>query len=246
MFPIKFESDTSSESLNNIQIDYDADDIRKYQPVDIATQLTLFNRHFLLLIQPEELINFAFLSTEKKTLAPNLTIIFAFYDRTVRLFATQILKHQLLEQRASIIKHLVLVIQQLFTVNHDLQSIRLILATFDHPSIFRLRQTWRIFRRENPNLYITLKYFWNVLSQGNNWSDYRLWIEEKFIKDCLSKKQPMVLFVGYLLSKMISDHYRYYRIYSNDSSNEKSSRVHQNLIEYVKLSSPTEKFLSEK
>lgn len=55
-----------------------------------------------------------------------------------------------------------------------------------------------------------LKYLWNVLSQENHWEDYYLWLEQKFIKDCLNKNQPMLLFIGYLLSKMITDHYRYY------------------------------------
>ena len=45
------------------------------------------------------------------------------------------------------------VIQQLYTKNHDLHSIRMILAAFDHPSIFRLRDTWRTFRREKPKFY---------------------------------------------------------------------------------------------
>ena len=45
------------------------------------------------------------------------------------------------------------VIQQLYTKNHDLHSIRMILAAFDHPSVFRLRDTWRTFRSEKPKFY---------------------------------------------------------------------------------------------
>lgn len=45
------------------------------------------------------------------------------------------------------------VIRQLYTKNHDIHSIRMILAAFDHPSVFRLRDTWRTFRREKPKFY---------------------------------------------------------------------------------------------
>ncbi|CAF4106565.1 unnamed protein product, partial [Adineta steineri] len=175
----------------------DVYDIRKYQAIDIANELTLINQNLLLRIKPEELFNFVFLSSEKKMLAPNLTSMVEFYNRTVLLFATQILQQKSDKMRASVIMHLFSVIQQLYIINHDIHSIRIILTTFDHPSIFRLRETWRIFRRENPKFYTALKYLWNVLSQDNNWEEYRLWLEEKFIKDCLNKKQPMLLFIGY-------------------------------------------------
>ncbi len=81
-----------------------------------------------------------------------------------------------------------------------------------------------------------MKYLWNVLSQENNWDEYRLWLEEKFIKDCVNKNQPMLLFIGYLLSKMIIDRYRYYQISSNHNQNDISSRVNMTLVEYIKSS----------
>ncbi|CAF3765383.1 unnamed protein product [Rotaria socialis] len=127
------------------------------------------------------------------------------------------------------------VVQHLYIKNHDIHSIRIILATFDHPSIFRLRDTWRIFRIQKPKFYTALKYLWNVLSQENNWEDYHLWLEQKFITDCLNKKQPMLLFIGYLLSKMIIDHYHYYTI-SSHSKTSTLSRVHMTLIDYIKSS----------
>ena len=80
-----------------------------------------------------------------------------------------------------------------------------------------------------------MKYLWNVLSQENNWDEYHLWLEQKFIKDCSRKNQPVLPFIGYFLSKMIIDHYRYYQI-SNQNKNEKSSRVNTTLIEYIKSS----------
>ena len=80
-----------------------------------------------------------------------------------------------------------------------------------------------------------LKYLWNVLSQENNWEDYHLWLEQKFIKDCLNKRQPMLLFIGYLLSKMIIDHYRYYAI-PNHGKSGTSSRVTMTLIDYIQSS----------
>ncbi|CAF3281461.1 unnamed protein product [Rotaria sp. Silwood2] len=127
------------------------------------------------------------------------------------------------------------VVQQLYIKNHDIHSIRIILSTFDHPSVFRLREAWRMFRVQKPKFYRALKYLWNVLSQENNWDDYHSWLEQKFIKDCLNKNQPMLLFIGYVLSKMINDHFRYYQI-SNHNKNKKSSRVNMTLIEYIKSS----------
>ncbi|UJR14903.1 hypothetical protein I4U23_001887 [Adineta vaga] len=183
MFPIKSDVGISSETSINIEYKYEKDDIRQYRAIEIANELTFINQNLLRRIKPEELLNLAFLSTEKKILAPNITTMLEFYERTILLFATQILRHQTDKQRASVIIHLFSVIQQLYIKNHDIHSIRIILATFDHPSVFRLRETWRIFRRENPNFYTAFKYLWNVLSQENNWSDYRLWLEEKFIKD---------------------------------------------------------------
>lgn len=59
----KIISHQSSSSPTELQ--FDSDDIRKYQAIDIANELTLINRNFLLRIKPEELFNFAFLSTEK-------------------------------------------------------------------------------------------------------------------------------------------------------------------------------------
>ncbi|CAF1376109.1 unnamed protein product [Rotaria sordida] len=234
---ISIKSKQLRRSLYPIKIDikFDVHDIRKYPAIDIADELRLINQNFLLNIKPEELFNFAFLSTEKKILAPNITSMLEFYDKTVALFATQILRQKTDKLRASVIIHLFSVVQQLYIKNHDIHSIRIILATFDHPSIFRLRETWRKFRIQKPKFYTALKYLWNVFSQENNWDDYHSWLEQKFIKDCLNKNQPMLLFIGYLLSKMIIDHYRYYEI-SNHNKNEKSSRVHMTFIEYIKSS----------
>jgi hypothetical protein len=46
----------------------------------------------------------------------------------------------------------------------------------------------------------------------------------------------MLLFIGYLLSKMIIDRYRYYQISSNHNQNDISSRVNMTLVEYIKSS----------
>ncbi|CAF1065250.1 unnamed protein product [Rotaria magnacalcarata] len=235
MYSMKSKEIRRSRFLLKTDIKFDIHDIRRYQAVDIADELTLINQSLLLLITPVELFNFAFLSNEKKFLAPNITTMLEFYDRTVALFAAQILRQRTDKIRASIIIHLFSVVQHLYIKNHDIHSIRIILATFDHPSIFRLRNTWRIFRIQKPKFYTALKYLWNVLGQKNNWEDYHLWLEQKFIKDCLNKKQPMLLFIGYLLSKMIIDHYRYYTI-SSHSKTSTLSRVHMTLIDYVKSS----------
>ncbi|CAF1498064.1 unnamed protein product [Adineta steineri] len=80
----------------------DVYDIRKYQATDIANELTLINQNLLLRIKPEELFNFVFLSSEKKMLAPNLTSMVEFYNRTVLLFATQILQQKTDKMRVTV------------------------------------------------------------------------------------------------------------------------------------------------
>ena len=47
------------------EVKLDTYDIRKYQATDIANELTLINQKLLCRIKPEELFNFAFLSTKK-------------------------------------------------------------------------------------------------------------------------------------------------------------------------------------
>ncbi|CAF4120954.1 unnamed protein product, partial [Rotaria sordida] len=105
---ISIKSKQLRRSLYPIKIDikFDVHDIRKYPAIDIADELTLINQNFLLNIKPEELFNFAFLSTEKKILAPNITSMLEFYDKTVALFATQILRQKTDKLRASVIIHL--------------------------------------------------------------------------------------------------------------------------------------------
>ncbi|CAF3131306.1 unnamed protein product, partial [Rotaria sp. Silwood2] len=105
---VSIKSKQLRRSLFSIKTDlrFDIHDIRKYSAIDIADELTLINQNFLLHIKPEELFNFAFLSTEKKTLASNITSMIEFYDRTIALFATQILRQKTDKLRASVIIHL--------------------------------------------------------------------------------------------------------------------------------------------
>ncbi|CAF5073674.1 unnamed protein product, partial [Rotaria sp. Silwood1] len=105
---VSIKSKQLRRSLFPIKLDFkfDIHDIRKYSAIDIADELTLINQNFLLHIKPEELFNFVFLSTDKKILAPNITSMLEFYDRTVSLFATQILRQKTDKIRASVIIHL--------------------------------------------------------------------------------------------------------------------------------------------
>lgn len=54
----------------------------------------------------------------------------------------------------------------------------------------------------------------------------------------------MLLFLGYPLSKMINDRYRYYQLASTTAENESSARVHQTLVAYIE-SSPRRVLLSK-
>ena len=141
-------------------------DLRRYSPENLADQLTLMNRNLFLQIRPEEIEHFRFCSSR---LAPNVSRLFQFYNRLVALFATEILKQPTEKSRVSVIVHLFLVsrqktmflfsrlspqtIRQLYLKNHDIHSLRTILAAFDHPSVYQLQKTWRKFRLDYPKFY---------------------------------------------------------------------------------------------
>lgn len=65
MFSIKSKFIPRRWSPATTEIKSDTYDVRKYQVMDIANELTLINQNLLLRIKPEEIFNFAFLSTEK-------------------------------------------------------------------------------------------------------------------------------------------------------------------------------------
>ena len=127
-------------------------DLRRYSPEELADQLTLLNRDFFLQIRPEEIEDFRFFSS------PNVSRLFAFYDRLVSLFATEILKHSTEKSRVSVIVHLFLVARQLYLKNHDIHSLRTILAAFDHPAVHQLQKTWRKFRLDFPKFYMYVRF----------------------------------------------------------------------------------------
>jgi len=65
MFSIKSKFIPRRRSPATTELKSDTYDVRKYQVMDIANELTLINQNLLLRIKPEEIFNFAFLSTEK-------------------------------------------------------------------------------------------------------------------------------------------------------------------------------------
>ena len=84
----------------------DGFDVRRYSPMNLADELTLINQQLLLRIHPKEFSDFRYLSVQKEKFAPNITLMFEFYDRIVAVFATQILKQKTDKSRASVIIHL--------------------------------------------------------------------------------------------------------------------------------------------
>lgn len=65
MYSIKSKQIRRSRFTLKSELKSDLQDIRKYQAIDIADELTLINQNLLLSIKPEELFNLVFLSPEK-------------------------------------------------------------------------------------------------------------------------------------------------------------------------------------
>jgi hypothetical protein len=79
MFSTKSKQSSRPWSPITTELKLDAYDIRKYRANDIADELTLINQTLLLSIKPEELCNFAFLSTKKVQLIFLINQLFKFF-----------------------------------------------------------------------------------------------------------------------------------------------------------------------
>ena len=116
-------------------------DIFKWDPIEIARQITLFTQYLYRNIGCQELLLGGWTKKDKMEKSPNITKLILRYNKISKWIMEEILSYDCSSDRAKVIEIFLSVAMELKNMN-NFNDCFAVITTFNHLSIKRLKRTW--------------------------------------------------------------------------------------------------------
>jgi hypothetical protein len=157
-----------SDALENYKMGGTSSTIMDFDPLDFARQLTIMEMNIFCLIMPRELLGSEW-TKEPGSIAVNVRAMSKLSTDLSNFVTDTIIQYDDAMERASIISHWIMIAQKCLELN-NYDSLVVIISSFNHCSIGRLKRTWNIVSQKRKDM---LKDLQAVGQPGRNFAVLR-------------------------------------------------------------------------